>query len=269
MTVDQGVTVMSGNNGSAYLDVQGHLEAVGTEAQPIIFTSQTDNGLEQWPGITFDGGTGTLRHVTVRYAGRGCYGCQGYQSGAIAAFGVQSGQVTIEDSQVIGAASGSNSDHGLYVIDSRVAVTNTLFSGIGDDPAQAESAIYATGNSTLSLTSSAVERNTGSGLVVYGAARVQIADPAQFKFHAAPVTDGLAVLLKHVHQARADRSQPEECDLHPHHHLPVILFAFRRLRLPSAQPECSSYTSRCGRGGQGPPRPDYVRNPMLCPSWHS
>ncbi len=51
------------------LIVEGDLQAIGTSAQPITFTSSTNNGPYQWNGIAIDGGTGTFDHVTLRYAG--------------------------------------------------------------------------------------------------------------------------------------------------------------------------------------------------------
>jgi uncharacterized repeat protein (TIGR01451 family) len=160
LTLEPGVIVQADNNGWAALVVEGHLEAVGTEVHPIIFTSEWDSGSYQWPGITFDGGTGTLRHTILRYTGRGCYGCPIFKSAGIAVFGVQAGQVTLEDSQVIDSAGGPNDNYGLMVVDSRVAVTDTLFSGIGDDPAQMDFPLYISGaSSDVSLSGLRLENN--------------------------------------------------------------------------------------------------------------
>lgn len=49
----------------------GGLQAVGTPAQPITFTSAQNSGPGEWSGLVFDGGTGRLRYVTVRYSGQG------------------------------------------------------------------------------------------------------------------------------------------------------------------------------------------------------
>ena len=176
MTVEPGVMVRVGgvNDVNAPLVVRGHLDAAGSEAAPVVFTSHSDSGPAQWQGITFDGGTGLLRHAIVRYTGRSCYGCPGTTSAAIAAVGVQSGQVVIEDSQVRDSAYYSNNDCGLYMVDSRVVVSNTLFSGIGDNPAQPEYAIRVKGNSSLLVQGSAVEENAGHGLSVEDTAQVQV-----------------------------------------------------------------------------------------------
>jgi len=144
LTIEPGVTVIANDTNTA-LDVEGDLEAVGTEAQPIVFTSLADSGPYQWPGITFGGGTGTLHHTIVRYTGVGCYNCPIFHSAGIAAFNVQSGEVTIESSQVITSAGGPNSNHGVYIINSRVTVVDTTFSGIGDDPAQLDYPVYISG----------------------------------------------------------------------------------------------------------------------------
>ena len=60
LTVEPGVTVQAAN---VALIVNGQLEAAGTDEAQIVFTSQSDSGPYQWAGITFDGGTGTLRHA--------------------------------------------------------------------------------------------------------------------------------------------------------------------------------------------------------------
>ncbi len=145
LTLEPGVRVESWSRDWATLVVQGHLEAVGSAAEPIVFTSQADSGPYQWMGITFDGGTGTLRHAIVRNTGRGCYNCPIFYSAAVAVLNVQAGQVTIQDSQIITSAGGPNSNTGLYVVNSRVVVTDTRFSGIGDDPTQNDFPVYITG----------------------------------------------------------------------------------------------------------------------------
>ena len=119
LTVKPGVIVAGGDDRE--VKVKGHLEAVGTPAQPITFTSVTDTGWNQWAGLIFDGGTGHLGHATVRYAGDcGSLGCD---RAAILARNVSSGRVLLESSQVV------NNALGLRVLDSRVAVSDTLFSG--------------------------------------------------------------------------------------------------------------------------------------------
>ena len=68
LTIEPGVVVRGMDN--TCLRVSGHLYAVGTETQSITFTSSADSEPEEWRGLAFEGGTGYLRHVTVRYGGQ-------------------------------------------------------------------------------------------------------------------------------------------------------------------------------------------------------
>ncbi len=141
LTIEPGVTVQAAGVG---LIVQGHLQAVGSAAQPITFTSQTDSGARQWSGIAFQEGTGLLRYAVVRNSGYGCYGCPGGYSAGVAALNVQTGAVTIESSQIITSAGGTH-DTGLYVGNSRVVVSDTYFSGIGDSARERLPNLYQRG----------------------------------------------------------------------------------------------------------------------------
>jgi len=160
LTIEAGAMIQADATNIALI-VQGHLEAAGAVTQPITFTSQLDSGPGQWSGITFDGGTGALRHAIVRYAGERIYTCpSGVNSAAISAVNVQTGTVIIEDSQILDTARYNNDDHGLCVKDSRVVVSNTLFSGIGDDPNQREFAIFIGGaTSDVRLSGLRLENN--------------------------------------------------------------------------------------------------------------
>ena len=71
LTLEPGVTIMG--QGGTELIVQGDLQALGTANQPITFTSVIDSGGMQWAGLVFDGGTGHLRHATVRYGSSSNY----------------------------------------------------------------------------------------------------------------------------------------------------------------------------------------------------
>ena len=66
LTVEAGVTVMVPDMGE-YLDIQGHLEAVGTAVNPILFTSIDDLSTNNWSGIAVLG-SANLTNVTLRYA---------------------------------------------------------------------------------------------------------------------------------------------------------------------------------------------------------
>lgn len=68
LTIEPGVVVMG--QSTAGLLVNGHLQAIGTETQPITFTSAANTGAGEWCGIDFDGGDGRLEHAIVRYAGQ-------------------------------------------------------------------------------------------------------------------------------------------------------------------------------------------------------
>ena len=68
LTVEPGAVVKGAT--TVELNVQGHLEAIGTAAQPITFTSSVDTAYNQWSGLVFEGGTGELDYATVRYGGR-------------------------------------------------------------------------------------------------------------------------------------------------------------------------------------------------------
>ncbi|MGC8958597.1 MAG: right-handed parallel beta-helix repeat-containing protein [Chloroflexia bacterium] len=124
LTVEAGVTVKANDN--VELKMLGHLEALGTITQPITFTSMTDTGAWQWSGLLFDGASasGNLEHVTVRYTGDD--NSLGLNASALLARNVSPGQVRIADSRVV------DNRKGLWLIDSRATVSNTLFSGVAD-----------------------------------------------------------------------------------------------------------------------------------------
>ncbi len=114
------------------LIVQGHLEAIGTSAQPITFTSEIA-GPGQWDGIAFTGGSGHLRHTTVRYGGDYKNIGNPHNRANIAVLDVLTGQVLIESSQILSASYGSGqSDRGLTIRDSTVVLSDTVIAGNGD-----------------------------------------------------------------------------------------------------------------------------------------
>ncbi len=196
MTVEPGVTVFNNWDINQTLVVQGHLEAAGTEAEPVVFTSHDDSGPYQWKGLTFEGGTGTLRHAIVRYAGRGSYGGPGGGAGITVA-DVQAGEVRIEKSQVRNISGGSlTANYGLTLLNSRAVVSDTLFTAISDAVGPNPAAIWVKDSSHLSLSGSAVEGNVRNGLLVEGTAQVQIADTAimQNGGHGVLVSGNTAVL---------------------------------------------------------------------------
>ena len=163
LTVEPGAVVMG--QGGTELKVEGHLQAVGTPTQPIIFTSATDSGPNQWSGLVFDGGTAMLRHTTVRYGGDPNSVLEGYHSSNILVRDVLDGEVRIESSQVISEEDslGWSPDYGLYLTNSRVVVSNTLVSNNGNS--ENDYALYAIGaSSVVTVTGSTFQDNSGYGV---------------------------------------------------------------------------------------------------------
>jgi RHS repeat-associated protein len=72
LTIQPGV-VVKGSGSTRSLIVDGTLSAVGTQSQPITFTSTSDSAPGQWNGIRFgsSAGSSTLKYVNVRYGGDG------------------------------------------------------------------------------------------------------------------------------------------------------------------------------------------------------
>jgi RHS repeat-associated protein len=159
LTVEPGVVVMAGS--SVRLEVEGHLQAVGTPVAPILFTSVLDSGPGEWPGLFFDGGTGRLRQVTVRYGGLANGITPIFAS--IQARNVLTGEVRIESSRIVnsGRRDIGVQDYGLHVDNSRVVVSNTLFSDVGKDAGlTTDYAVYGAGASTvLTLTGNLFQDN--------------------------------------------------------------------------------------------------------------
>jgi hypothetical protein len=92
LTIQPGVTVAG--DGGERLEVKGRLVAIGTVASPIVFTSEADNGPEQWQGILFNGGTGQLNQAIVRYGG--AFGTTNIEVLSVP----DGGEVRIENSQI-------------------------------------------------------------------------------------------------------------------------------------------------------------------------
>lgn len=82
LTVGQGSTltvapgfVFKTSGSTSSVVVNGTIDARGTAANPIVFTSTTDTGVARWRGISLDTGSGAsvLDHVDVRTAGYQSY----------------------------------------------------------------------------------------------------------------------------------------------------------------------------------------------------
>ena len=157
LTIEAGIKAMfpTGNE----LTVRGHLAAVGMVTQPITLTSVNDSGPGQWEGLVFDGGTGDLEHVVVRY-GASDRNSQNIRSN-VTIKDVTAGQVRIANSTVTRSSyGGSVSDYGVYIADSQATITGSHIVTNGADLTY-DYGLYATGNSTLTITGNTFSGNAG------------------------------------------------------------------------------------------------------------
>jgi hypothetical protein len=131
MTVDPGVTLrMAGNK---YLIVQGHLDAIGAPALPILFTGipnsvSNSNVMGNWGGINFDGsagdGSGDIQYTNMEYAGSNWPLGEIWSQYTVLVKDLPVGkQVNISNSFI-----GNSISKGLYVSNGKVNVTQTTFS---------------------------------------------------------------------------------------------------------------------------------------------
>jgi len=187
LTIQPGVAVLGQDE--VELKVQGHLEAVGTPTRPITFTSSGDpnNPYQWWKGIFFDGGTGNLKHAVVSRWYHAHYdnqadadGCEipsgpchiGNVNAGIAVRDVVTGMVRIESSTIRDGRLPNyytGRSYGLTVDDSRVVVSDTLFTNIGatgsDYKSYGDFSIAAWGDQTvLTVTLSTFQANPGGGV---------------------------------------------------------------------------------------------------------
>lgn len=175
LTLEPGVTFMSGIGGwnvPHEFIIEGHLQALGTPTQPITFTSVADSGPGQWPGLIFDGGTGHLRHATVRYAGLRNHvtdaGLGAWARSTIAIQDVTTGEVRL-DNVTIRDITSNDQDMGVYVGNSNLVAENSLFTGIGNGSIYVfpDTAIYIAGNdSNVTLTNNTFTANNSNTVVL-------------------------------------------------------------------------------------------------------
>ena len=157
LTVEPGVVVKGDDNYE--LRIEGHLEAVGTASLPILFTSVEDGAPRDWSGLVFAGGTGNLKHVTVRYGGD-ANSVLGTERSNVVVTGVSTGEVRIADSQVLSNADSTGfTDYGVYVADSRVVISGTTFSGNGNGGGNDCVLYVAGGSSAVTLNGNAFRNN--------------------------------------------------------------------------------------------------------------
>ena len=176
VTVAQGVTltinpgvVVRGSTSSQFI-ILGNLVAVGSAAQPITFTSQLDSGPNQWDGLVFDGGSGALDHVTIRYGGN--LGSFDYGRSALwiedSADGVTLENVAIlaNDSPAIGGPTTV-----VRIINSHTEIANTLFEdNLNGQPTDV--AMQIDGGSQVTITDVTVRDNDGQGIYAGGAVTI-------------------------------------------------------------------------------------------------
>jgi hypothetical protein len=134
----------------------GHLDAVGTAAQPITFTAPGRG----WSGLVFDGGTGRLEHTTVS-AGLKPNSIldSSYAHSNLTLRNVLTGEVSLVSSVVsnthdygFGAV-----NYGLYALDSHLRLSDTLVTGLGHT--YSGLGVYATGTgSVITITNSTFEQ---------------------------------------------------------------------------------------------------------------
>ncbi len=165
LTIQPGVVVLGRD--SARLEVQGHLQAVGLSSQPITFTSSADSGPGEWEGLYFNGGTGHLRHATVRYGG------DADRCANIYVVNVTGGEVRIESSQVLSAATYLAYDYGLHVSNGWVVISDTTFAHNGDSISDETLYVYGS-SSAVTITGSVVRDNAGKGIALAGGARATV-----------------------------------------------------------------------------------------------
>jgi hypothetical protein len=128
LTIGPGTTVDSFTGAFwKYLIIQGHLDILGTQAQPVLLTGTNIGNGSPWGGLFFDGsagdGSGTINYASIEIAGANLGGYGGAQHAVLVKDLAAGKQVTISHSTIR-----NNVSKGLYVVNSTVSVTNTTFS---------------------------------------------------------------------------------------------------------------------------------------------
>ncbi|MCP4359986.1 MAG: right-handed parallel beta-helix repeat-containing protein, partial [Chloroflexi bacterium] len=159
LTLDANTIILGRSN--AYLFIEGgHIDALGTSSQPVILTSSSDTGPEEWAGVRFEGGTGYFNHTTIRYGG--IWNVLAFAN--LAVQDVTNGEVLLENSQIYGVATSLGNDYGIYAQNSNVTIRNT--SVISNGSSASDAGIYATVNSHIVLENSIVSDNAGTGFLL-------------------------------------------------------------------------------------------------------
>lgn len=161
LTLAPGV-IMQGQNNSE-LRVYGQLNAIGTATQPITLTRLDAN--EAWPGLLFDGAfaSGDLQYVNVQAASSN-YGNASGMCNSVEARNVLTHEVYLAHSQITDFG-GWCDNSGLYVENSHLVVEDTVFAS---KPNYAQQALRVIGNSTVLVSRSQIESNSGRALLIEG-----------------------------------------------------------------------------------------------------
>ncbi|MGI9274682.1 MAG: right-handed parallel beta-helix repeat-containing protein, partial [Endozoicomonas sp.] len=152
LTLLPGATVYGTGNSVLYVD--GNLQAVGTEENPILFTSASaEPETGDWEGIHFyPNSTGMLEYTTVEYAG-----AKGYRRGSTASLNV-----------------------GVYINDSSPVLNHVRVRHIGDstDSSREAYGIYIVGSASPTITNSVVSDTTDHGIYLSGTGAPVLANNA-------------------------------------------------------------------------------------------
>jgi len=163
LTLQPGVIIA--NMHDAELRVYGRLHASGTTTQPITLTAASESAVYGWPGLLFDGpsAAGELQYVNVQTASSN-YGNASGMCNSLDARNVLTHEVHLAHSQITDFG-GWCDNSGLYVENSHVVVEDTVFAS---KPNDAQQALRVIGNSTVLVSRSQIESNSGRALLVEG-----------------------------------------------------------------------------------------------------
>ncbi len=110
LTIEPGVTVKFTQNENSGLEVAGKISAVGSESDPIVFTTMKENypGISEYNGIgILTGGIADFKHIKVLHAQYAIYGTKS--------------TITLEDSFIADAY------HGMSATDSALTLNRNTF----------------------------------------------------------------------------------------------------------------------------------------------
>ncbi|MFI4854867.1 MAG: right-handed parallel beta-helix repeat-containing protein [Phycisphaerales bacterium JB065] len=138
-TIEAGVNIFGISN-AAELQVQGRLECLGTEPNPIVMTSLDDSDATLWDGLTFNGAgaTGLIQWTSIRRGGGG----NAFAVNANVAAS-NTGLVRFENCWFSDIATGST-DYGFYGSNAIIEIVDSSFISCGD--ATTDFAFHAAAN---------------------------------------------------------------------------------------------------------------------------